>query len=296
MIEATSLSFWLLAAAMAGLALAFVLPRLLAGRGRESARSRRALALDVYRGQLADLDRERDEGALDEADYQRARTELERRLIDEQPHEEERARPVAAMKTAWLLAGTLPLAAVLLYFAFGTPSALGPAAEVAAAEDPAGYRASLAHHLERHPADARSWVLLARADFEADRFADAAAAYDRAITLSPKVARDPEVLCELADAIGMTQGGSLAGRPQQLILQALTIDARHPRALEMAGSAAYDRGDYAEAARTWRELLGELAPGTRQHAELAAAIDRTERLARSLPNASQSPGVPSRRP
>ena len=78
----------------------------------------------------------------------------------------------------------------------------------------------------------------------------------------------------------MAQGGSLAGVPRDLIARALAINPAHPRALEMAGSAAYEARDYESAARYWRELLPQIPARTREHGELAAAIDRAEEFAR----------------
>ena len=122
-------------------------------------------------------------------------------------------------------------------------------------------------------------MLLARLDFEADRFADAATSYAQAIAASDKVARDATVWCEYADALGMAQGGSLAGRPRELIAQALTLDATHARALEMAGSAAFEQNDPGAAAGYWRQLLAQLPDGSPQRRELAAAAARAEQLA-----------------
>ncbi|MCK6428204.1 MAG: c-type cytochrome biogenesis protein CcmI, partial [Burkholderiaceae bacterium] len=145
--------------------------------------------------------------------------------------------------------------------------------------------AELEAHLARTPRDARAWVMLARLRMQADLFAPAADAYARAVAVSPKVAADPGVWCEYADALGMAQGGSLAGRPRELIDHALALDAAHPRALEMAGSAAYEARDFRAAAGYWRRLLAQLAPGTPEHAQLAAAIERAELRARfSLPS------------
>jgi cytochrome c-type biogenesis protein CcmH len=137
----------------------------------------------------------------------------------------------------------------------------------------------LSAHLERQPRDARAWTILARLQFEMDHFTEAARAYEKALALPSKVANDPAVWCEYADALGMTQGGSLAGRPRELIDRALALNPNHRKALEMAGSAEYAQGDYASALRFWRPLLAVLEPGSQAHAELAAAIARTERLA-----------------
>jgi cytochrome c-type biogenesis protein CcmH len=140
-------------------------------------------------------------------------------------------------------------------------------------------RDALTAHVERAPRDGRAWVLLARAELEADRFQAAAYAYERGLATSRKAALDPGVWCEYADALGMAQGGRLEGRPRELIERALALNAAHPKALEMAGSAAYERGDFAAAARYWKQLLPQLDEGTSAHGELAAALARAERKA-----------------
>jgi cytochrome c-type biogenesis protein CcmH/NrfG len=150
------------------------------------------------------------------------------------------------------------------------------------------YVRRLRAHLERQPRDARAWVILARLQGESGRFAEAAQAYEKALALPTKVAGDAAVWCEFADALGMTQGGRLAGRPRALIDHALSLDPNHPKALEMAGSAAYEQRDYASALRFWRPLLVTLEPGSQAHAELGAAIARAERLAATaIPAARQ---------
>jgi cytochrome c-type biogenesis protein CcmH len=154
-----------------------------------------------------------------------------------------------------------------------------PAAEaIDSAADADTYVRRLRAHLERQPRDARAWVILARLEADLDRFDEAAQAYDKALALSSKVAADPAVWCEYADALGMTQGGSLAGRPREFIERALALNPNHPKALEMAGSSEYAQGDYAAALRYWRPLLAAQKPGSRAYAELAAAIARSERL------------------
>lgn len=158
------------------------------------------------------------------------------------------------------------------------PTASVPNTTSESRED-AELRAQLIAHLERSPSDGRGWVLLARHDFDADRYEDAAKAYAQALAVDQKVARDPAIWCEYADALGMTQGSSLAGKPTELIAHALTLDPNHPQALEMAGSAAFERGDPAGAVSHWKRLLAQLPPRSTDHAELAAAIAKAEERA-----------------
>lgn len=131
--------------------------------------------------------------------------------------------------------------------------------------------------------DGRAWALAAHADAEAGRWVAAAASYEKAVAASRKIAADPGVLCDWADALAMAQGGVLAGRPTELIERALALKPAHPKALEMAGSAAYERRDYAAAASHWRRLLPQLAEGAESRRALQAAISRADMLAAAEP-------------
>lgn len=241
--------------------------------------------------QLAELERERSRGLLGQAEFARLREELQRRLLAEAaPAESARGagRPARALLAC---AAALPVAAALLYLQFGQPQLIGasPAQGPLALDGGAGSSAeSLLARLEAHlaasPEDARGWVMLGRLRMQRDRFEPAAQAYERALAVSAKVARDPLIWCEYADAVGMAQGGRLAGRPRELIDRALALDAAHPRALEMAGSAAWEAGDFDGASRFWQRLLALLPAESREHAELAAAVARAQQRARfSLP-------------
>ncbi|HEY5292167.1 MAG TPA: hypothetical protein VIJ43_07635 [Burkholderiales bacterium] len=200
-----------------------------------------------------------------------------------------RHRPVAsavALSTA-LLVSLLALAPDLYSGSLLAPSAetavRPPAAQaIGSAADAGAYVRRLRAHLERQPRDARAWVILARLQAETDHFAEAAQAYEKALALPSKAAKDAALWCEFADALGMTQEGRLAGRPRELIDRALALNPNHPKALEMAGSAEYGQGNYASALRFWRPLLATLEPGSQAHAELAAAIARAERLAATM--------------
>ncbi|HTQ01261.1 MAG TPA: hypothetical protein VMN56_18235 [Casimicrobiaceae bacterium] len=182
------------------------------------------------------------------------------------------------------LAAAVPLAAAALYAFLGNVRAVEVGRTVDAATAlgtvPAGLlREDLVAALARNPRDARGWVMLARLELDEDRFADAARAFERALAISPKADRDPTLWCEYADALGMAQGGSLAGRPRQIVMQALARDPSHRKALEMAGSGAFDEHDYAAAAHHWRGLLAQLPPGSQEAREVGAAAAHAELLA-----------------
>ena len=282
------LLFVLIAAAMTALALAFVLPRLWRGAKVANAVSRSAVNADIYRGALADLEAERSAGRLSADGFAEARADLERRLVGDTadaPDDEAAAahRGAGTRRAAVAVAVVLPVLATGLYLVFGAPDMLrtdretgsGAAAGLAAPR----LRDDLVRHLADNPRDGRGWVLLGRLDAAENRFAEAAAAFEKALAVAPKVAADPAIWCEYADALGMAQGGSLAGRPRELVMRALSMNPAHGRALEMAGSAAYEQREFDAAGRYWRTLLAQLPEGSPQHRELAAAIARAERLA-----------------
>lgn len=271
--------FSLLALALVGVALAFVLPTLMRARVRRQEASRAAVNADIYRRELDELQDEVARGELAAGEAQQARADLHRRLVDDsQPRPAATLVPRGRRAAVLLVAVGLPLVAAVVYLAVGRPDALTAEAELETAGD-GDYVTRLQSHLSRQPRDGRGWVLLARAQADGGEFKEAAASFEKALTVSQKIAKDPGVLCEYADALGMTQGGQLAGRPAELVMHALALDPKHPMALEMAGSAAYADGRYAEAARYWKDLLGQLPAGSARREDLASAIARAERKA-----------------
>jgi cytochrome c-type biogenesis protein CcmH len=139
---------------------------------------------------------------------------------------------------------------------------------------------TLQAHLKKQPGDPRALVLKARLDMQAERFAPAVAAFQGALAGRSKVVNDAGVWVEYAEAVGMSQGRTLVGEPQRLLLKALELDGRHPQALDLAGSAAWETGDYAGAVAFWKRLLVLLPPGSPRHAPLQAAITRAEQRSR----------------
>jgi cytochrome c-type biogenesis protein CcmH len=280
--------FWIIAILMTAIALACVLPVLLAGRRRTESRCNLA-ANTADGGRFAQSDRESSAGV-----FPPVRNDSARAGLDSELRAESMAHRRRAPRVPLVLALAVPALAVGLYLLVGDPGAvdLNPgivARDAADSVTAMATRDELVRHLARSPRDGRGWVMLARIDFASDRYADAGAAYERAIAASPKVAGDAAVWCEWADALGMAQGGSLEGRPRELVQKALNLNPAHPKALEMAGSAAFEAQDFGTAARYWRELLTLLPARDRAREELAAAIERADEF-------GSRAGAPAARP
>lgn len=269
-------------------ALAFVVvPLLRSPRATRRETVRSALNLAVHRDQLAELERDLQNGAIARDQYDQAVAELKSRVLEDAAGEAavaERPAGRGPLYAVALGAGVaMPVAAVLLYLSLGTPQALvappvvaagspGSAAEAAEIETMV---AALAARLESNPDDAQGWALLGRTQAALGRFEASAQALERALALETK---NPQILADLADSLAMAQGQRLTGRPAQLVEQALALDPNHPKALALAGAAAFEQGDYAGAVARWERLRAAMPPGS----ELAAQIDQSMAEARRL--------------
>lgn len=117
----------------------------------------------------------------------------------------------------------------------------------------------LAARLKDNPGDLEGWSRLARSYKVLGRLADAEVAYSKAGALVDKT---PDMLTDFADVLAQRAGGSLEGRPLKLIDRALSLEPRHPSALMLSGTAAYQRGDFKLAIAQWEKLQAVFEPGS----------------------------------
>lgn len=127
----------------------------------------------------------------------------------------------------------------------------------------------LAERLKANPDDLAGWARLARAYKVQGRLAEAEQAYLKAGKL---VEGDPDLLTQYADLLAMRANNSLEGRPLVLVNKALALNPKHPMALMLAGSAAFQRSDYAQAVAHWEKVITVLEPGSRDAVQVTAEI------------------------
>lgn len=278
--------FWVLIVLMTGLAYAFVLPSLLRRPRMHRGISRAEANTAIYRSQLAELDQGLAAGVLSAIEHRQSADDVLRNALAGEHDQPLPDKTTPHRALAFAVALAFPALAVAIYLCVGNPAALSRGepidllaldAGVSRAAIP-GWIEQLERHLAHNPRDGRGWVTLGRLHLELDRYDAAARAYEHGIGISQKIAQDPQVLCELADALGMAQGGSLKGKPRELIDQALALKGTHPRALEMAGSAEYEAGNLQSVLAHWEPLLAQLPPGSLAQRELSAAVERTRSL------------------
>ncbi len=295
--------FWIAAALMLLLALSFLLPPLMrrrAGAALSPPASTRNVAL--LREQLRQLDAELASGTLDAEQHRASRAEIEQRALDEQ--EDLRDAPPLkagrASRTALLLGLAMPLLAVGLYTAIGNRAALAPPGVLSAASAPEITVAQVEAMAEQlaakmplragQPDELEGWVLLARTYAALGKFNEASGAYARATALSPQ---DAQLLADHADALGMLPGQGPA-QSAALVARALKIEPKNVKALALAGTTAFDRGDFASAVNYWSRARAE-TPG---EGEFQQGLDRGIAEARAAAGApgtggSAAPSLPA---
>jgi cytochrome c-type biogenesis protein CcmH len=265
--------FWMLAALAVLAALATLLwPMLRAPRSGGV-----AAQTALLREQLDALKSAHAAGLVDEASFKSRQDALSAaalKLIDD-PSAARPALSGAAKVTAVLLLLALPIATMMLYERIGTPNAIGfsgPAPGTAQTESgPAATNApalsqaaeTLAAKLKDNPNDGEGWVLLARTYRATENFAEAAKAYERALSLVPESA---DLLAEAAESKGLSsEPRTLLGEPLKLIERALQLEPENQNALFLKGLALAQSDDPAGAETTWNKLLGLMNPGTPAH-------------------------------
>jgi cytochrome c-type biogenesis protein CcmH len=278
--------FWLIASSMVVLILGLLLWPLLKRTGT-AATGEQEKTLSIFRQQFAELEQDRANGVLTDELYQQARRELERRLLEETGTIETRptsaTRQVSGRPVAFALAIIVPTVSGLLYWELGNPLAMTQSVAVSSSAQEGSDEAHLSgdaldtlverlkEKMEQNPNDGVGWVLLARSYVGMGRHDEAVSIYEKAVKLIPD---DPQLLADYADTLGVVHGRKLEGKPEALIQQALKIDPRNVKALMLAGTVAFNRKNYARAAKDWElaraNLPADVDPELTQ--QLMAAI------------------------
>jgi cytochrome c-type biogenesis protein CcmH len=270
--------FWLAGAALAAVVVFLLVRPLMKASGAEPI-SRRDANISIHRDQLRELDADLRTGLLAQADYERARRELEARALEAAgAGAPERRPPARGRAAAWAVGAGLPLLAAALYLLVGNPGALLPQSDPHAitVQQLDAMVGRLATRLRDSPDDVEGWKLLGRSYSALGRFPESAEAYAKAAALDP---RDAQLLADFADVLAMARGQRLEGEPEKLIARALELDPTNLKALALAGTAAYARKDYATAAAQWEKMLPLVPPDSEDARAIRANVQEARALA-----------------
>ena len=260
----------------------------------------------ALRDQLLQLKQLHDTGAIDAAAYESSKAGLERRLVDSVL-----AAPVAAQVQLPRPAPRVPAGmwAGLGVFAFvvagagywwtgrpgelgqppaaftaasGAPEAAGSAPQTVTREQVTAMVDKLAARMQAQPDDAEGWNMLGRSYMNLGRVEEALAAFQRALKIKPA---DANMLTEYADALAVKNGRLLDGEPTALLDRALQLEPDNLKALALAGTAAFNRGDYATAVKHWDRVV-RIGPANGQLVEMVRSGAAEARERGKLPAAA----------
>jgi cytochrome c-type biogenesis protein CcmH len=285
--------FWVYAALLTALALAFLITPLLRGRAKRATPvSRAASNLTIYRDQLAELDADLAAGTIDQEQWEAARGDLQRELLEDAgaPAVAAAAPVKRSVAVAVVLAVALPVVAVSAYLIVGNPQGLNPSMASAHGVTQAQIDAmvsGLAQKLKSNPDDPAGWVMLARSYSALGRFGEAANAYAQADARAPLNA---QLLADYADSLAMSQGESLLGKPEALIQRALQADGKNVKALALAGTVEFEKQQFAKAAEYWKRILPLLPAGSEMENSIRASIKEAEEKAGGAPKLAKETG------
>ncbi len=251
---------------------------------------------EIFRQQFDEISQDKANGVLDEAQFQIAKSELERRMLDEVGIATTTTiNTEPDRKLAIAITVLVPLLAFWLYVKIGQPEVLlKPVGEVPVVSDVSTleHRAmagdiepllvALKDKLVENPENGEGWALLARSYVSLGRHAEAVPAYEKAAKI---ITDDPQLLADYADALAVASGGKLAGAPEDLVNQALKLDPHHQKALMLSATIAYDKQNYKEAIQIWERLQSELSADSELKSYVQTALAEAYAVSGEKPSA-----------
>lgn len=264
--------FWTLAGLATALAGLLVLSLARRAADREQPVS------DTGSAELAELDRLKSRGLLDEDAWSAARAEAGRRLLagaspDVAPRVGGRDRTVVLAGLVVAVAATLGL-----YLVVGDPGLPDQAYErriddwAASPEtlDAPRIAAVLSRAVKREPDNLTALTMLGAARFEAGDPIGAASAFRRALALDPN---DATSWARLGESLVRAADGSVGADAEAAFTRALSLDPDQLGARFFLGEAALARGDVASAREVWGPLIAMLDPADARRTDLVSRLD-----------------------
>ncbi len=128
----------------------------------------------------------------------------------------------------------------------------------------------LEQRLINEPDDVDGWMMLTNSYTMLERYPEALRAVNNLYRLRSE---DPSVLIRYADIMSLANGGVFAGKPTELINEALRLDPDNASGLWFAGLAANERDDIQLAITYWQRLLPKLDEGSKPQQEIKQFLE-----------------------
>jgi len=178
-----------------------------------------------------------------------------------------RARFLLAAAAAMLVIGI----GAGLYLMLGNPYLAVRTVAGPSEHDLRGLIAVLAERVRQRPADPRGWTLLGRGYLTLGDSADAAAAFRRAIPLTPPTQR-ADLYSAYGEALVLANGGALTADAEAAFTAALRSNPKDFASRYYLGVAYANRRDTTHALALWSSLLADAPPNASWREELLDRI------------------------
>jgi len=259
--------FWIIAALMTvGAAATLALPLL---RQQTHALDVAEYDMEVYRDQLAELEREHGRDVISDEEMEAARTEIARRMLAADMRRQKQESPglLGASRAGMsILAAAMAIAmsagGVLLYLYVGSPGTpdmpLAQRTDLAIAgneeEHVRKQIAEMARVAKANPGDANVWLRLANAYKSIEMYGEAVAAYRKAVALGPL---DAEINGDFAETLVMAGQGTVTPEARTIFETILSATPGDPRPQFYLALGDYQAGRTREALDRWAALIAE---------------------------------------
>ena len=240
--------FWVAAAALTSVCVAAALSPLMRPTSHADAPARHDL--EVYKDQLAEIERDGAAGLIAPEDAATARAEVARRIlkVSSEANAASAPRPPQfGRMSALAIAALLPVISWGAYSMLGAPElADQPISSRQTPEDNSieGLVAKAEAHLAENPGDGRGWEVVAPIYARMGRFDDAVRAFSHSIELNgTSAARESG----LGEALTGSAGGNVSNEARAAFKRALALNAKEPKAQLFLAMALVQEGKTAEA-------------------------------------------------
>ena len=255
------LAFWVIGAFLIVVALVIVLPSLMA-KNQQADNGRYTMNRAVFERKLKELDEDLQRDLIDRGQFEAARSDLKRTLIDDLADFRQPALKKGGKTMAVIVLLSVPVISVSMYLKVNNGLAsLSDDFQVELSSQERMLTVEqaireLEQKLRDVPDDLAGWSMLGRSYLALGNFGKAVDAYERAYTLTGGT--NPDVLVGYAEAQALAAGQQFDENTMAFFVQAVQIDPHHERGLWYAGFAAYQLHDYQRSVEYWERLLQQV--------------------------------------
>jgi cytochrome c-type biogenesis protein CcmH len=253
--------FWVLLLLMLLLAVVILIYPLLRTRASEAIAYKDS-NLGLYDDKLAELEADLGEGRIDHEQYQLARQEIDRELLQDIPTESRDTASIHYAKQikrqpglAVMISVFLPMVALLVYMKLGMHAstetghaqqvrAQAPAQAQAQQTQNAGsleeMTAKLALRLQKNGGSQEDWAMLGRAYKHLGQYASSVKAFEQAVSMGPKA----QLMIEQSESMALGNNQRFTPEARALVMRAFELEPDNLNVLWFAGVAEFQAGNY----------------------------------------------------